>query len=105
MRSIQVTSLDGPSAVTVTDVPEPEARPDQVLVEVRAVGISWPDLLQTKGEYQLKPDLPFQLGVDFAGVVRSAPDGSGFTAGDRGARGLPHGRGADLPPLRPHPAL
>src|SRR4051794_19375545 len=105
MRSIQVTSLDGPSAVTVTDVPEPEARPDQVLVEVRAVGISWPDLLQTKGEYQLKPDLPFQLGVDFAGVVRSAPDGSGFTAGDRVACCLPYGGGADLLALRPGSAF
>src|SRR4051794_5652907 len=101
MRSIQVTSLDGPSAVTVTDVREPEPGPDQVLVEVRALGISWPDLLQTKGEYQLKPDLPFQLGVDFAGVVRSAPEGTGLAAGDRVACCLPYGGGADLVALGP----
>ena len=37
-----------------------------VLVEVKALGISWPDLLQTRGQYQIKPEVPFQLGVDFA---------------------------------------
>jgi NADPH2:quinone reductase len=96
MRSVQVTALDGPSSVSVTDVPEPAAGPEDVLVEVRALGISWPDLLQTKGEYQLKPELPFQLGVDFAGVVRSAPPGSGFSSGDRVACVLPYGGGAEL---------
>ena len=81
MRAVQVTRLDGPSAVTVEEVPEPGAEGPfgpQVLVEVHAVGISFPDLLLSKGEYQLKPDLPFTLGVDFAGVVRSAPEGSGL---------------------------
>ena len=72
MRSLQVTSLEGPSSVQVTEVEEPTAGPDQVVVEVKAVGISWPDLLQTRGEYQIKPDLPFQLGVDFAGVRSAA---------------------------------
>ncbi len=101
MRSLQVTSLDGPSAVTVTEVDDAVARPDQVLVRVHAVGISWPDLLQTRGQYQLKPELPFQLGVDFAGEVLSAPEGSGFSAGDRVAACLPYGGGADLVAIDP----
>ncbi len=101
MRSLQVTALDGPSSVAVTEVPDATAGPDQVLVEVRAVGISWPDLLQTKGEYQIKPELPFQLGVDFAGVVRSAPAESGFSEGDRVACALPYGGGADLVAVHP----
>ena len=96
MRSLQVTALEGPSSVAVTEVPDATAGPDQVLVEVKAVGISWPDLLQSKGEYQIKPEVPFQLGVDFAGVVREAPQGSGFSAGDRVACVLPYGGGADL---------
>ena len=86
MRAVQVTSLGGPSAVEVREIPEPTAEGPfgpQVVVEVHAVGVSFPDLLLSRGEYQLKPDLPFTLGVDFAGVVRSAPDGSGFSAGDR----------------------
>jgi NADPH2:quinone reductase len=101
MRSLQVTSLDGPSSVSVEEVPEPSAGEGQVLVEVKAVGISWPDLLQTRGEYQIKPELPFQLGVDFAGTVRSAPEGTGFSAGDRVACALPYGGGADLVATHP----
>jgi NADPH:quinone reductase len=104
MRAAQVTSLGGPSAVEIRDVPEPGADGPfgpQVLVEVHAVGISFPDLLLSKGEYQLKPDLPFTLGVDFAGVVRSAPDGSGFAAGDRVAACLPHGGAAEVVGLGP----
>ncbi len=101
MRSVQVTSLDGPSSVAIVEVPEPEPAPDHVLVEVRALGISWPDLLQTKGEYQIKPELPFQLGVDFAGVVVTAPPESGFEPGDRVACVLPYGGGADLVAVHP----
>ena len=98
MRALQVTRLGGPDAVEVRDVPEPRAEGPfgpQVLVDVHAVGVSFPDLLLSKGEYQLKPDLPFTLGVDFAGVVRAAPDGSGFAAGDRVAACLPYGGAAE----------
>jgi NADPH2:quinone reductase len=96
MRSVQVTSLDGPSGVRVVDAPEPLRGDEEVLVEVHALGMSWPDLLLSRGEYQLKPDVPFQLGVDFAGVVREAPEGSACSAGDRVACVLPYGGGADL---------
>jgi NADPH2:quinone reductase len=104
MRAVQVTSLGGPSAVEVREIPEPAADGPfgpQVLVDVHAVGVSFPDLLLSKGEYQLKPELPFTLGVDFAGVVRSAPDGSGFAAGDRVAACLPHGGAAETVGLGP----
>jgi NADPH:quinone reductase len=104
MRAVQVTTLGGPGAVEVREVPEPG--PDgpfgaQVLVDVHAVGVSFPDLLLSKGEYQLKPDLPFTLGVDFAGVVRWAPDGSDFAVGDRVAACLPHGGAAETVGLGP----
>jgi len=101
MRSVQVTALEGPDGVSVVDVPDATAEEGQVLVEVKALGISWPDLLQTKGEYQIKPELPFQLGVDFAGVVRSAPEGSHVVEGQRVACCLPYGGGADLVSLHP----
>ena len=44
-----------------------------VLIDVRAAGVSFPELLQTRGQYQLKPDLPFVPGSEVAGVVREAP--------------------------------
>jgi NADPH2:quinone reductase len=86
MRAAQVTRLDGPLAIEINDVDEPSEVGifgPQILVEVHAVGASFPDLLMTKGEYQLKPPIPFTLGVDFAGVIRSAPEGTGFAPGDR----------------------
>src|SRR3954467_8553121 len=98
MAAVQGSRPAGPSAVTVEEVPEPTAEGPfgpQVLVDVHAVGVSFPDLLLSKGEYQLKPELPFTLGVDFAGVVRSAPDGSGLAVGARAAACLPHGGAAE----------
>ena len=104
MRAALVTRLDGPAGVEIADVAEPSADGPfgpQLLVDVHAVGISFPDLLLSKGEYQLKPELPFPLGVDFAGRVRSAPDGSGFVAGDRVACVLSHGGAADVVAVGP----
>jgi NADPH2:quinone reductase len=101
MRALQVTSLTGPQGVQVADVPEPTPGPGEVVVEVKAVGVSFPDLLLSRGEYQMKPEPPFQLGVDFAGVVRAAPEGSGFSAGDRVACVLPWGGGAEVVALGP----
>jgi len=54
-----------------------------VLVDVHAAGVSFPEVLQTRGEYQLKPPLPFIPGSEVGGVVRSAPDGAAVAAGDR----------------------
>lgn len=83
MRAVQVVRLDGPAAVEIRDVPEPERGADQVLVEVKAAGVNFPDVLQSKGLYQYKPELPFTLGSEVAGVVREAPEGSSLRAGDR----------------------
>jgi NADPH2:quinone reductase len=101
MRAVQVVRLDGPDGVDLVDVPEPVPADDQVLVEVHAVGVSFPDLLLSKGQYQLRPDLPFTLGVDVAGVVRTAPERAGVRAGDRVAGCLPYGGAADLVSLDP----
>ena len=85
MRALEIQSLTGPAGVAVVDAPEPEADPDgaSVLVDVVCGGVSFPDLLQSQGLYQYRPDPPFRPGIEAAGVVRSAPDGSGFSAGDR----------------------
>jgi NADPH2:quinone reductase len=54
-----------------------------VLVDVRAIGVNFPDLLMTKGQYQYRPDLPTVPGCEVAGQVVQAPDGSGWSTGDR----------------------
>jgi NADPH:quinone reductase len=80
MRAVQVLTPTGPSDVEIREVEEPVPGPDDVLVEVHRVGISFPDLLLSKGKYQLKPEPPFTLGVDFAGTVINGP---GFEPGQR----------------------
>jgi NADPH2:quinone reductase len=89
MRAVQITELSGPEqALTIAEVPEPEAShmltPGRgVVVEVRAAGVSFPEVLQTRGQYQVKPPLPFVPGSEVGGIVRSAPDGAPVKAGDR----------------------
>lgn len=83
MRAVQVTRLEGPSAVEVQDVPDPDVTDDQVLIEVHSAGVTFPDVLVTRGEYQIKPELPFIPGSEVAGVVRSAPATSTLRPGDR----------------------
>ena len=70
------------------DVPEPAgAHPmgvgGRLLVEVHAAGVSFPDLLRSRGEYQMRPELPFATGAEVAGVVVEADAETGFAAGDR----------------------
>jgi NADPH2:quinone reductase len=89
MRAVQIVNLDGPdAALALAELPEPEAShlltPGAgVVVDVRAAGVSFPELLQTRGLYQLKPPLPFVPGSEVGGVVRSAPDDAGVRPGDR----------------------
>lgn len=89
MRAVQIVELTGPeSALRVVDIPEPEAAhpmtPNSgVLVDVHAAGVSFPELLQARGEYQFKPPLPFVPGSEVGGVVRSAPEDAAVKPGDR----------------------
>jgi len=87
MRAVQVVEPSGPSGVRLVDVPEPEPGPGEVLLEVHAVGVSFPDLLLSQGLYQLKPEPPFTLGVDVAGTV--------VATGERVAGVVPYGGAAE----------
>jgi NADPH2:quinone reductase len=92
MKAIQIVNLTGPDgALELVELPEPEpthmlSGPESgsaVLVDVHAAGVAFPELLQTRGAYQIKPPLPFVPGSEVAGVVRSAPAGASVKAGDR----------------------
>jgi NADPH2:quinone reductase len=82
MRALRLRTLTGGDGLEIADVPAPSSD-DLVVIEVHAAGIGFPDLLMTKGQYQFKPNPPFIPGVEAAGVVISAPAGSGVSAGDR----------------------
>jgi NADPH:quinone reductase len=89
MRAVQIVEETGPdTALRLVDAPEPEPSHmftpgSGVVVDVHAAGVSFPELLQTRGQYQMKPPLPFIPGSEVAGVVRSAPADAAVSAGDR----------------------
>ena len=83
MRAAQITDVSGPAAIGVAELTNPQVGPDQLLVEVHAAGVNFPDFLMSRGEYQVKPPLPFVPGSEVAGIVASAPEGSQFGIGDR----------------------
>ncbi len=83
MRAIRVTTLGGPESLELVDIDEPIADDGGVVVDVHAAGVAFPDALLTRGLYQYRPELPFTLGAELAGVVRSAPQGAHVKPGDR----------------------
>ncbi len=83
MRAIRVTTLGGPESLELVEVDEPIADDGGVVVDVHAAGVAFPDALLTRGLYQYRPELPFTLGAELAGVVRSAPQGATVKPGDR----------------------
>lgn len=97
MKALVVTSLsDDLSGVALADVPEPVRRAGQLLIRVRAASLNFPDLLMTRGAYQLKPALPFTLGMEMAGEVIEASRDSDFAPGDRVVAGTRLGSFAEL---------
>jgi len=104
VRAVQIVELTGPdTALALSEVPDPSSPPEHplspgsgVLVEVHAAGVSFPEVLQTRGEYQLKPPLPFVPGSEIAGVLREAPEGAALRPGDRVAAFCALGGWAEL---------
>jgi NADPH:quinone reductase len=82
MKALQIAATTGADGVALVDIAEPARRGSQLLIGVEAASVSFPDLLQSKGLYQVQPDLPFVPGTEFAGVVRQVPEGSSFAVGD-----------------------
>lgn len=85
MRAWRVHELGEPTDVLRLDeVPQPEAGPGQLLVKVRATALNFPDALLCRGQYQVRPPLPFTPGVELCGEVVALGEGvTGYVAGDR----------------------
>ncbi len=90
MFAHRIVDFTGPDDVQWREAEEPAAG-DGVLIDVAAAGVSFADLLQTRGAYQMKVPVPYTPGMDAAGVVRTARPGLGLAAGQRVAVLLSHG--------------
>src|ERR1700688_2506259 len=82
MFAHRIADFTGPDDLQWAEAAEP-APGGPVIIDVAAAGVSFADLLQTRGAYQMKVPLPYTPGMDAAGVVRSAPPGTGLAAGQR----------------------
>jgi NADPH2:quinone reductase len=93
MRALTVTTLGSPPTLIDSALPAPST--GEIQIAVRACGLNFADLLMIEGKYQATPPVPFVLGMELAGDVVAAPQGSGFTIGDRVAVVAGHGGLAD----------
>src|SRR5258706_16406039 len=84
MRAALCKSFDGPEAIVVESLPDPEPAPGEVIVRVKAAALNFLDTLIVRGKDQFKPELPFSPAAEFAGVVAKIGRGiSGWSVGQR----------------------
>ncbi|MCG8589254.1 MAG: NADPH:quinone oxidoreductase family protein [Proteobacteria bacterium] len=84
MRAILVEKLCEPQDLRVQEVEAPAVRPGTLRLQVKAAGVNFFDILQCRGEYQVKPPLPFIPGAEVAGIVSEVgPGAEDFEVGDR----------------------
>ncbi|NES27529.1 zinc-binding dehydrogenase [Micromonospora terminaliae] len=100
MKAWQVAALGEPvDVLRLVDVADPEPGAGQLVVRVLASPANFPDVLMCRGEYQVRPELPFTPGVELCGEVVALGAGvDGFAVGDRvlGGAALPHGGFAEF---------
>lgn len=82
MKALVVEQFGPVDSHRIQEVRDPELKPDTVLVDVKAMGLNYPDLLMLQGKYQTRPETPFVPGRDAAGEVAQS-DSSSFKPGDR----------------------
>jgi NADPH2:quinone reductase len=96
MKAVVCKAWGMPDSLVVEEVADLVAAPGHVIVDVKAAGVNFPDVLTIQGKYQFKPTLPFTPGVELAGVVRAAGEGvTGFKPGDRVIAFTPQGAFAE----------
>jgi NADPH2:quinone reductase len=96
MRAVLVERHGSPDGCIVADVPTPEPKAGQILIEAKACGVNYPDLLVVSGRYQNLPARPFTPGKEVAGVVaKLGPGVAKFREGDRVMAQLEHGAWAE----------
>lgn len=84
MKAIRCTAWGPPDSLVLEELPDLVAGPGEVVVDVKAAGVNFPDVLTVQGKYQVRPPLPFTPGNEFAGVVRAVgADVRDFAPGQR----------------------
>ena len=102
MRAYQVVEFGPPSALRIGEIADLVPGDGQILVDVAAAGVNYPDVLVVSGGYQILPQRPFVPGKEIGGVVRTVGARvRGFAPGDRVLSQLEHGAFAEQALVRP----
>jgi NADPH2:quinone reductase len=102
MRVVLCDRLGDPSVLKIAERPIPEPGPSEIIVEVGAASVNFPDILTVSGEYQHKPELPFVPGMEGAGTVHAVGDEvAAWRPGDRVIFGIRPGAFAEYVKLAP----
>ena len=92
MKAVLSKAVGGPETLVLEELPDPVAGPGQVLLEVKACGVNYPDVLIIEDKYQFKPQRPFAPGGEVAGVVEQLGEGvTSLTVGQRVLASSGHG--------------
>lgn len=84
MKALLCRELGHYKNMEVGDAPDPVVKPGHVVIDVKAAGLNFPDILLVRGEYQANPPLPFTPGAECAGVISAVGDGvTNVKLGDR----------------------
>jgi NADPH2:quinone reductase len=84
VKAVVCKSFGPVTDLAVEDLPDPQAGPGEVVVAIEAAGVNFPDGLIVRGEYQMKPEVPFTPGSEAAGTIAAVGEGvSDFAVGDR----------------------
>jgi len=75
MKALLSKAVGGPETLVLEDVASPEAKPGQAVVQVKAIGVNFPDVLIIEDKYQFKPERPFSPGGEISGIVKSVGEG------------------------------
>ena len=92
MKALRTHAVGGPDTLKLDEVGVPTPGSGQVLVDVKACAINYPDTLMIRDLYQFKPERPYAPGGEIAGVVEAVGDGvEGVSVGDRVMAGIGNG--------------
>src|SRR5215207_1009884 len=96
MRAVRCHGLTGPSSLVVDELPDPKPGAGEVLIDVKAAALNFPDVLLSYGKYQFRPEPPFIPGGEASGVISAIGEGvKEHAIGDRVAATMVHGSFAE----------
>jgi len=83
MKALTLSAFGGPDVLDYREVPDPVLKHGEILVEMKAIGLNFADLMRRNGHYPMRGTAPYINGFEGAGIVKDSNNHPEFKAGDR----------------------